>query len=132
MGKGLGQIGCRFSPEDRMVHARTSYPQHKVAGGMMHHFDRFEWPLFDHPADSGHSSHPSPELQISLFLYINTSLFIHAVLFPDRRVFYGMIVMNGKTLPWLQRQHKRFLLRLDLPDGKLQAAWKKPDDQEKT
>lgn len=107
MGHHGRKIGVGSPPDDGMVNSGASDPQGEIAGRHMHILNGFIGTFFYHSPHTGHFPHTGPELNVSLFFYINDTIFIKAVFFPDGRIFYRMVVVQRETLSRHQRQDQK-------------------------
>ena len=55
------EVFAAASPNNGMIDAGTSHPQHKIAGGHVHIFDNLILAPPDHAAHTGHATHTGTE-----------------------------------------------------------------------
>ena len=117
-----GEIRAGVPPNDRVVHPGAAHAQDEVAGRQVHILDGFVGTALHHPSYSRHAAHAGPEFQIAFFFDEDSAGTIQAVLLPDGSVFDRVIILQGKPLANLQRQHqqRRSILNRDHPQ--FQAA----------
>ena len=91
------EIGTGITPDNRVIDPGAPDSQDKIAGRHVHVFDYFKGFSMYHSSHTGHMTHSGTEFQLALFFDINAPFFIEAVFFPDRGVFYRVIVVYRKT-----------------------------------
>lgn len=124
MGGHGRKIPFTPTPDDGVIYPRAADTQDKIARGHVHILDDLVRGPVDHVPESGHMTHSGPEFQVTFFFDIDTSLFVHAVRFPDRGVFHRMVVTNGESFTHVKRDDQKGLAALYRGYAEFQSAGK--------